>query len=48
MSEEAVQDMMHCNEMLFDEEEFAEALDDDGRVIDTLNHSIIKQLKGLE
>jgi len=37
MSEEAVQDMMHCNEMLFDEEEFAEALDDDGRVIDTLN-----------
>jgi hypothetical protein len=28
MSEEAVQDMMHCNEMLFDEEEFAEALDD--------------------
>jgi len=28
MSEEAVQDMMYCNEMLFDEEEFAEALDD--------------------
>ena len=28
MSEEAVQDMMHCNEMLFDDEEFAEAVDD--------------------